>query len=205
MSCSWMAWFWRPGDTIISSADNKLAADNKPSADKDELQIPAAGLSAVELKRVDVLWASALGIGFLRPAPGTWGSVAAALVWWLTPLSTQSAAVQLLVCVVYFLSGWWVSARICRRYQVADASQIVADEVVGMWLALALLPVQHQQWWWVLLALLLFRWLDIAKPSLIGWLDREVKGGLGVMADDVLAGLLAGLVTLAVVMGFAYF
>ena len=92
---------------------------------------------------------------------------------------------------MYFFSGWWCSYLIARRYGVDDAGQIVADEVVGMWLALALLPAI---WWLAALAFMLFRWLDIAKPGPIGWLDREVKGGLGVMLDDVAAGAVAGIV-----------
>ena len=108
--------------------------------------------------------------------------------WWL---SDQPVWLQLGVCAVYFCSGWWCSQRITAQFGVDDAAEIVADEVAGMWLALALLP---QIWWLAVLAFLGFRWLDIAKPGPIGWLDREVKGGLGVMLDDVLAGAVVGFV-----------
>lgn len=137
-----------------------------------------------------VLWASVFGVGMLKPAPGTWGSVAAVVFWWLI-LADLSLGMQLLICVGYFLTAWWASAVVCARFNVADAPQIVADEVVGMWLALAFCP---QVWWLVLPAFLLFRLLDVAKPGPIGWLDREVHGGLGVMLDDVLAGAIAGCV-----------
>lgn len=147
-------------------------------------------IEARHLRRPDVLWASGLGLGFLPKAPGTWGSVGAVLVWWLV-LAPLTLPVQLLVCGVYFLSGWWCSHRVTQHFKVDDASEIVADEVVGMWLALALLPAI---WWLVLIAFGLFRWLDIAKPGPIGWLDREIKGGLGVMLDDLAAGLTAGIV-----------
>ena len=159
------------------------------------LKFPIRGINISDsqtnpLKTSDpaLLWASFFGVGYLKPAPGTWGSVAALVVWWfaIAPLNLEW---QLGIIVVYFLSGWWASSVITRRYHIDDASQIVADEVVGMWLALLLLP---HIWWVALLALLLFRALDIAKPGLIGWLDRELKGGLGVMADDVIAGLAAG-------------
>ena len=145
-------------------------------------------LNAKHMTRPDVLWASALGLGFLRPAPGTWGSAGALLIWWfwLAPLSLDA---QLMICAAYFFSGWLCSTLVTRSFKVEDASQIVADEVAGMWLALALLP---QVWWLALLAFALFRLLDIAKPGPIGWLDREVKGGLGVMLDDLLAGLVVG-------------
>ena len=114
----------------------------------------------------------------------------AVLVWWVL-LAPLALPVQLLVCGVYFLTGWWCSYRIARDFEVDDASEIVADEIVGMWLALALLPAV---WWLGLIAFALFRWLDIAKPGPIGWLDREVKGGLGVMLDDLAAGLVVGIV-----------
>ena len=149
-----------------------------------------SALEAADLRHPDVLFASALGVGYLRPAPGTWGSAAAVLVWWFW-LSAYSPFVQLAICAAYFAIGWWCSSRICRRHGVADAPQIVADEVAGMWLALAFLPTI---WWLALIAFALFRALDILKPGPIGWLDRELKGGLGVMADDVLAGIAAGIV-----------
>ncbi|MEM9621738.1 MAG: phosphatidylglycerophosphatase A, partial [Pseudomonadota bacterium] len=120
------------------------------------------GLTLKDLAAPDVLWASAFGAGFCRPAPGTWGSVLAVGVWWFG-LSALPVWQQLLVVLFYFCSGWWVSRRICLRYQVDDAPQIVADEVAGMWLALAFLPqaVLPQAWWLALLALILFRLLDI--------------------------------------------
>lgn len=149
-----------------------------------------SALELRDLRQPDVLFASAFGIGYLKPAPGTWGSLAAALFWWFV-LSHLSSPVQLGICVLYFVIGWWCSSRICARYGVKDAPQIVADEVVGMWLALALLPAT---WWLVLIAFALFRLLDIAKPGPVGWLDREVGGGLGVMADDVLAGVITAFV-----------
>ena len=144
-----------------------------------------------------LLWASFLGVGYLKPAPGTWGSVAAVIVWWFL-LSPLDVLVQLTIALGYFLTGWWTSSVITQRYGVDDAPQIVADEVVGMWLALALLP---PVWWVALLALALFRFLDIYKPSLIGWLDREVKGGLGVMLDDVLAGVVTAALMLLILYG----
>ena len=147
-------------------------------------------LSARDLKSWDVLWASALGAGFLRPAPGTWGSAVALLVWWFG-LSALPIWQQAIITLIYALSGWWVSERICQRFGVKDASEIVADEVAGMWLALMCLPAI---WWLALLGFVLFRLLDIAKPGPIGWLDQRVDGGLGVMADDLLAGVVTGVV-----------
>ena len=145
-------------------------------------------VDASQLKYPDVLWASALGLGFLPKAPGTWGSVGGLVIWWFF-LSDLSVLQQLVCSLVYFVSGWWVSHTVCKRYALDDAQCIVADEVVGMWLALLLLP---KLWWCGLLAFVLFRLFDVLKPGPIGWLDRQVKGGLGVMLDDVAAGICAG-------------
>ena len=136
-----------------------------------------------------LLWATGLGVGFLKPAPGTWGSAAAVVVWWffLAPLAVW---IQLLVCVAYFLTAWLVCAKVGERYGVHDAGEVVADEVVGMWLALAFAP---QSLIAAAFAFALFRLLDIVKPGPIGWLDRSVGGGLGVLLDDVVAGALTGL------------
>ncbi len=150
--------------------------------------IDTSTLSPKALANPAVLWASFFGVGFLRPAPGTWGSIAALLCWWFV-LADLPVQVQLGIVVLYSLSGWWVSSLVCRRYQLQDAPEIVADEVAGMWLALAFLPALP---WVGLAVLLLFRLLDIAKPGPIGWLDRTVKSGLGVMLDDLVAGLAAG-------------
>lgn len=141
-----------------------------------------------DLRHPDVVWATAFGLGFLKPAPGTWGSAGGLAVWWFW-LSALPPWQQGLIIVVYFLAGWWCSERVGSRHQIKDASAIVADEVAGMWLALMLMP---RLWWVALCAFLLFRLLDIAKPGPIGWLDRTVGGGLGVMADDLLAGLITG-------------
>ncbi len=77
-----------------------------------------------------------------------------------------------------------------------DSSYIVIDELVGMWLAMAISGLSLAG---VILSFIFFRIYDITKPSLIGKIDKEVKGGLGVVADDALAGILAGLSVLLVI------
>ncbi|GAA9053778.1 phosphatidylglycerophosphatase A [Helicobacter pylori] len=85
--------------------------------------------------------------------------------------------------------------------KIHDSSYIVIDELVGMWLAMAISGLSLVG---VILSFIFFRIYDITKPSLIGKIDKEVKGGLGVVADDALAGVLAGLsVLLAInILGF---
>lgn len=141
-----------------------------------------------------MLWLTAFGLGFLRPAPGTWGSLGGLIFWWFF-LAGLSVLTQLLIIAGYFCISWWLCSRLINRLGIQDEPQIVADEVAGVWLALIFAP---QVWWVALLAFGLFRFFDIAKPGVVGWLDENVHSGLGVMADDMMAGLIsAGIVWLA--------
>lgn len=86
--------------------------------------------------------------------------------------------------------------------KIHDSSYIVIDELVGMWLAMAISGLSLAG---VILSFIFFRIYDITKPSLIGKIDKEVKGGLGVVADDALAGVLAGLSVLLVINVLGFF
>ncbi len=86
--------------------------------------------------------------------------------------------------------------------KIHDSSHIVIDELVGMWLAMAISGLSLAG---VVLSFIFFRIYDITKPSLIGKIDKEVKGGLGVVADDALAGILAGLSALLVIHILGFF
>ncbi|GAA7618532.1 phosphatidylglycerophosphatase A [Helicobacter pylori] len=86
--------------------------------------------------------------------------------------------------------------------KIHDSSYIVIDELVGMWLAMAISGLSLAG---VVLSFIFFRIYDITKPSLIGKIDKEVKGGLGVVADDALAGVLAGLSALLVINILGFF
>ncbi len=86
--------------------------------------------------------------------------------------------------------------------KIHDSSYIVIDELVGMWLAMAISGLSLVG---VVLSFIFFRIYDITKPSLIGRIDKEVKGGLGVVADDALAGVLAGLSVLLVISVLGFF
>ncbi len=86
--------------------------------------------------------------------------------------------------------------------KIHDSSYIVIDELVGMWLAMAISGLSLAG---VILSFIFFRIYDITKPSLIGTIDKKVKGGLGVVADDALAGVLAGLSALLVINVLGFF
>ena len=157
-----------------------------------------SGFSAADLRSPAVAWSTGLGLGFLPKAPGTWGSIGALGVWWFG-LSGLSAAVQLMVMVLYFCVSLWACQRVCDQYGLGDAGEIVADECLGLWLSLWALP---QVWWLALLGFALFRVFDIKKPWVIGRLDRNLKGGLGILADDMAAGAITCALLWALVLTF---
>ncbi|GAA8218231.1 phosphatidylglycerophosphatase A [Helicobacter pylori] len=137
--------------------------------------------------------------GYSKKAPGTIGSLVALLLG--LPVLIFSANTLFLAAV---LIGLIAIAQIDKEEEeskIHDSSYIVIDELVGMWLAMAISGLSLAG---VVLSFIFFRIYDITKPSLIGKIDKEVKGGLGVVADDALAGVLAGLsVLLAIhILGF---
>ena len=131
-------------------------------------------------------------IGHLRPAPGTWGSLAALLLGYVI---VQAAGVLglcmgiMITCII----GWWATAAQTKDKDDHDPSEIVIDEVAGQWIAI--LPIamwphayEFSIWYWFL-AFAGFRMFDILKPGLVGWADRQVSA-IGVMLDDIIAGLM---------------
>lgn len=128
-------------------------------------------------------------IGFLRPAPGTWGSVAGALIAYFI-YEYLGRETLFLASIALFLFSIKIIDSYEAELKIHDASHIVIDEVAGVWLAIALSASGVLG---ALFGLLFFRLFDISKPSLIGKIDKNVKGGLGVMADDMLAGVFAGI------------
>ncbi|WP_159995377.1 phosphatidylglycerophosphatase A [Roseomonas sp. 18066] len=137
------------------------------------------------------LLASLGGIGFLRPAPGTWGS---ALV---LPVVLGGPWACLGLALLLSLLGWWALTRLPAAR--ADPGWVVIDEGAGQSLALAALPLGGGLAG-VLLAFLLFRLFDITKPGPVGWADRR-HGPTGVMLDDLIAGGMAAAVILALRLG----
>lgn len=131
--------------------------------------------------------ATALGAGLSPKAPGTMGSLVALLPWWFL-LRGLPIGWYVAVLVVGFLLGVWACGVAGQRLGVHDHGALVWDEVIGMWIALVAAPAQ---WWWMFVGFGLFRVFDIWKPWPVRVADRRVHGGLGVMLDDVLAGIYA--------------
>lgn len=132
-------------------------------------------------------------VGRMPKAPGTWGSAAALMAspWLFLPLPLFSRCAAL-ACVLAV--GWWAAGRAGRLLGKEDPGCVVVDELLGQWTAFA--PFHLTGFTsatpWELLALFgLFRVFDILKPWPIRWADSKVRGGLGVMLDDLLAGLMA--------------
>jgi phosphatidylglycerophosphatase A len=134
--------------------------------------------------------ACGFGSGLAPVAQGTFGSLAALLPWLL--LRQLTWPVYLAVLLVSFVIGVWACERAGRALGVDDHRSLVWDEFVGLWIAL--LPALVAPWWSVLAGFALFRLFDVWKPWPIRWLDRHLKGGLGVMVDDVVAGVFAAVV-----------
>ncbi|GAA7585563.1 phosphatidylglycerophosphatase A [Helicobacter pylori] len=138
--------------------------------------------------------------GYSKKAPGTIGSLVALLLG--LPILIFSANTLFLAAV---LIGLIAIAQIDKEEEeskIHDSSYIVIDELVGMWLAMAISGLSLAG---VVLSFIFFRIYDITKPSLIGKIDKEVKGGLGVVADDALAGVLAGLSVLLIINILGFF
>ncbi len=138
--------------------------------------------------------------GYSKKAPGTIGSLVALLLG--LPVLIFSANTLFLAAI---LIGLIAIAQIDKEEEeskIHDSSYIVIDELVGMWLAMAISGLSLVG---VVLSFVFFRIYDITKPSLIGKIDKEVKGGLGVVADDALAGVLAGLSVLLIINILGFF
>lgn len=136
--------------------------------------------------------ACGLGSGLAPVAQGTFGSLAAIVPW--LALRTLSLPLYLLVLVLAFALGVWACNVAGRALGVDDHRSLVWDEFVGQWLALLPLLWLPGPGWLVAIGFGLFRLFDVWKPWPIGWLDQHLKGGLGVMADDVVAGAFAAIV-----------
>ncbi|GAA7175172.1 phosphatidylglycerophosphatase A family protein [Helicobacter pylori] len=138
--------------------------------------------------------------GYSKKAPGTIGSLVALLLG--LPILIFSANTLFLGAVFIGLIAITQIDKEEEESKIHDSSYIVIDELVGMWLAMAISGLSLAG---VVLSFIFFRIYDITKPSLIGKIDKEVKGGLGVVADDALAGVLAGLSALLIIHILGFF
>lgn len=141
------------------------------------------------MRRFLILLATFFGVGHSPKAPGTVATIAT------IPLAIALGLLGPLPYMVLTVLLFPIGIVACQFYQQEygdkDHPQIVIDEVVGYLIAMVWLPLT---WRAILLSFLIFRLLDITKPLFIGYLDKKIHGGLGVMADDVAAGIITSIV-----------
>ena len=138
--------------------------------------------------------------GFLRPAPGTWGSVAGMISAYILFITINLFTFCLILFFMILVGLWTTKNYIEQNSKKSDPSEVVIDEVIGQWIAV--LPIGFilnvnelgvKELWFVWLwAFASFRFFDIIKLGMIGWADN-LSGALGVLLDDILAGIAAGL------------
>ena len=144
-----------------------------------------------------MLIASGFGVGFSPIAPGTVGAIFAICCWLGLSLFFSASDVWWLTMVVilFFVRvGIWAANRL-QPYWGEDPSQIVVDEMVGMWIPLLIVPIEKIEY--ILMAFLLFRFFDIVKPLGIRKMEY-LPGGVGVMLDDVLSGIYSFIVLIVI-------
>ena len=150
-------------------------------------------MSFPNLTKPSHLFATWFGIGLLSPAPGTWGSLAALLIWYFMEFLHPSTYI---ILPAFILFSFFVCSRAAQDSNSDDHSAIVIDEVAGMLVTLSF--VSHGAMTYFC-AFLLFRLFDIWKPWPISWVDKNIKGGLGIVLDDLIAGLFAGAIICAII------
>jgi len=155
------------------------------------------------IRNYDIVLCTAFGAGFWPWGPGTMGSLVGILLWWLASLVLPHTALVITTAVACVIVTAISIPSINRLERIwgPDPSRVVIDEVVGVWICLTAVPenVAWSQpyftpWYWVLAAFILFRAFDILKPPPIRQMEK-LPGGLGVMMDDIVAGL-AGVVVM---------
>lgn len=137
-----------------------------------------------------VLIGTGLGSGFSPIAPGTAGALLATIIWVILYQSVSFDAlflVTVFLIVLFTVVGVWSANRL-EPHWGEDPSRVVVDEMVGVWIPLLAVPDQATWYWYVIGAFVLFRLFDIFKPMGIRQMEN-FKGGVGVMMDDILAGV----------------
>ncbi len=142
------------------------------------------------------LIATWFGVGLSPIAPGTCASLVALPIAWAIRATSGDPGLAVALMLV-FAVGCWAAGAVAADSGVQDPAAIVIDEIAGQWLVLLATPLEPIAW---LLAFVLFRLFDIWKPWPVNWADRHVKGGFGIMLDDVLA---AGYALIVLIMAFA--
>lgn len=138
------------------------------------------------MDRVILAIATGFYAGKLPLCPGTWGSLVAIIPWFL--LRNLTTPAYLIMLGILFVLGFFVAGSAEKLLHQDDAGPIVIDEILGMFITLAWAPDHPAAW---ILGFFLFRLFDITKPFPCSWFDQHIHGGIGIMMDDVIAGIYA--------------
>jgi len=147
------------------------------------------------------LFLAGLGSGLLPYAPGTWGTIVGLLLG-VAILSYFPVETLFLLTILITLFGIREIDKYEQKSGIHDDKRIVIDEIAGIWLALCFSGISPLA---VGLSFIFFRIYDIKKPSIIGRIDRDAQGGIGVMGDDLVAGVAAGLSSALILQAINYF
>ena len=156
---------------------------------------------------LDKLISSFFYVGFLRPAPGTWGSTIGIILAYILLKTVTFMTFCLLLLFVILIGFWSTKKYIGKNSEKSDPAEVVVDEVIGQWIAV--LPIGYMiqlpeinvegLWFAWIWAFVSFRFFDILKLGLVGWADN-LGGALGVLLDDILAGIAAGFTVVVVLL-----
>lgn len=140
--------------------------------------------------------ACGFGFGSSRYVPGTVGTLVAIPFYLL--LRHLPVLDYLFITLIAFIVGIKICDITTRSFGVEDHPAIVWDEIVGYWITMFLVPMK-MNWIWIAAGFFIFRLFDIWKPWPIRWFDQNVKGGLGIMVDDVMAAIYSWVVLQAII------
>lgn len=154
----------------------------------DKKEPSSSAFQGLTLKNPWYLLATGFGSGLSPFFPGTIGSLVAIPLWYL--LSFLPLKLYCFWILLALGLGVYLCEYVEKQIGVHDHGSVVWDEFLGIWITLMFVPLMT--WQWVLIGFVIFRFFDIWKPWPIRWFDRQVKGGAGIMLDDVIAGIISG-------------
>ncbi len=160
-----------------------------------------------DLKKASHLFATFFGVGLLPKAPGTWGSLAALILFFGFIYFQLNFYLFFLLFIFLAISSVMVCNMVSRDLIEKDHKAIVIDEVAGSWLSFLFIPFlgvydfsifewQSGSYFAAIILIILFRFFDILKPHPIAFVDKNFKSGFGIILDDLIAGIFAGLTLL---------
>ena len=152
-----------------------------------------------QVSKIHIWIATGFGSGFSPIAPGTAGALLATVLWGIASLLFSFDTVQFLTlaCVILFTLLGIISSAAVEKIWGEDPSKVVIDEMVGVWIPLLAAPGGEARWWYALGAFVLFRFFDIVKPLGVRRMER-FKGGVGIMMDDILAGIYSFIILIGI-------